>query len=82
MGGSVETMQETTIKLNIVHSKLCNCARNHINSFTTKEWIKTQVTIQEFYYGGRDVRDKYIHPAGFPTNLPKHFIKSFTHGVN
>src|SRR5271157_6450797 len=37
------------------------------------------VTIQSFYYEGRDVRDKNIHPAVFPISLPAHFIKLLTH---
>lgn len=37
------------------------------------------VTIQEFYYEGRDVRDKEVHPAVFPIALPAHFIRTLTH---
>jgi DNA modification methylase len=37
------------------------------------------VTIQTFYYEGRDIRDKNIHPAVFPISLPAHFIKLLTH---
>ena len=76
---SVEAMQKITNKLNIHNSKLCDCPRSHINCLTAKEWIKAQVAIQEFYYEGRDIRDKSIHPAVFPINLLKHFIKLFTH---
>lgn len=66
-------------KLDIGFTKSCNCPSNHINCLTAKEWIKSQVAIQEFYYEGRDVRDKNIHPAVFPVSLPKHFISLFTH---
>lgn len=41
--------------------------------------MKSQVAIQEFYYEGRDLRDKDLHPAVFPIALPSHFIKLFTH---
>jgi len=37
------------------------------------------VTIQEFFYEGRDIRDKDTHPAVFPIALPAHFIKLLTH---
>ncbi|MBS7270567.1 MAG: site-specific DNA-methyltransferase [Candidatus Freyarchaeota archaeon] len=37
------------------------------------------VSIQTFYYEGRDVRDKNVHPAVFPIALPAHFIKLLTH---
>lgn len=66
-------------KLEISSGRLCNRPKNHIDCLTAKEWVKAQVAIQEFYYEGRDIRDKSIHPAVFPINLPKHFIKLFTH---
>jgi DNA modification methylase len=37
------------------------------------------VTIQEFFYEKRDIRDKTIHPAMYPIALPAHFIKLLTH---
>lgn len=37
------------------------------------------VTIREFSYEGRDIRDKDLHPAVFPISLPSHFIKLLTH---
>jgi len=52
---------------------------NHINCLTAKEWVKSQVIIQEFNYEKRDIRDKNIHPAMYPIALPAHFIKLFTH---
>lgn len=66
-------------KLQIEYKKTCDCNEKHINCLTAKEWIKSQVAIQPFYYQGRDVRDKNIHPATYPISLPTHFIKLFTH---
>jgi DNA modification methylase len=37
------------------------------------------VTIKKFYYEGRDIRDKNVHPAVFPIGLPAHFIELLTH---
>ena len=68
-----------TKKLNIGHTKTCRCPSNHINCLTAKEWVKSQVIIQEFFYEKRDIRDKEIHPAVFPIALPSHFIRLFTH---
>lgn len=76
-------------KLKINHMKTCDCPSNHISCITAKEWVKSQVaiqefpvqedSIQEFYYERRDVRDKDVHPAVFPISLPAHFIKTLTH---
>lgn len=65
--------------LAIGHSKTCDCPSSHISCITAKDWLKAQVTIQEFYYEGRDIRDKDVHPAVFPIALPKHFIRTLTH---
>jgi DNA modification methylase len=65
--------------LEIGFQRTCDCSHSHINCLTAKEWIKSQITIQTFYYEGRDVRDKDVHPAVFPIALPAHFIKLFTH---
>jgi len=83
---------ESEKKLKINYVKTCDCPSNHISCITAKEWVKSQVTIQEFpvqedsedtiqefYYEGRDVRDKDVHPAVFPISLPAHFIKTLTH---
>ena len=74
-------VQTTEIKkhLEINHVRTCNCPSNHISCITAKEWVKGMVTIQPFYYTGRDIRDKNIHPAVFPISLPAHFIKLLTH---
>lgn len=76
-------------KLNINYVKTCDCPSCHISCITAKEWVKSQVTIQqfpmtedeikEFYYEARDIRDKDVHPAVFPIALPAHFIKTLTH---
>lgn len=76
-------------KLSIDYVKTCNCSPNHISCISAKEWVKSQVIIQEFpitedeikefYYESRDIRDKDVHPAVFPIGLPAHFIKTLTH---
>ena len=75
---AVADMKQDT-KIHIPFERTCECPPNHINCLNAKEWVKSQVTIQEFSYEGRDVRDKDIHPAVFPISLPTHFIKLFTH---
>lgn len=76
-------------KLTMNYLKTCDCPPNHISCITAKEWVKSQVIIQEFpitedeikefYYESRDIRDKDVHPAVFPIALPAHFIKTLTH---
>jgi len=76
-------------KLTINYLKTCDCPPSHISCITAKEWVKSQVIIQEFpitedeikefYYERRDIRDKDVHPAVFPIALPAHFIKTLTH---
>jgi DNA modification methylase len=66
-------------KLEIGSKRICDCAANHINCLTAKEWMLSQIAIQEFFYEKRDIRDKKKHPATFPIALPAHFIKLFTH---
>ncbi len=66
-------------KLPILHDRTCNCAANHLNCLTAKEWMKSQIGVWEFYYNGRDVRDKNIHPAVFPLSLAKRVIEVFSH---
>jgi len=65
--------------LNIGYTRICDCPSNHMNCLTAKEWIKDQVAIWEFFYEKRDIRDKNVHPAVFPTGLPKKCIELFTH---
>jgi len=73
------TELERPKKLKIGYTKTCKCPPNHINCLDAKEWVRSQVIIQEFPYEKRDVRDKDVHPAVFPIALPAHFIRLFTH---
>ena len=66
-------------KLDINTVKTCNCEANHTNCLTAKEWTKSQVAVWEFAYKKRDVRDKKIHPAVFPIDLPGKCIQLFSH---
>jgi DNA modification methylase len=72
-------MNDISKPLKIGYKKTCSCPDNHISCITAKEWVKGMVTIKTFYYKGRDIRDKKIHPAVFPIALPAHFIKLLTH---
>lgn len=65
--------------ISIGHEKICACPPSHINCLNAKEWLKSQVAIQPFYYEGRDIRDKDVHPAVYPISLAAHFIRLFTH---
>lgn len=66
-------------RLDINHTKTCECPDNHINCLSAKEWIQYQVAIWEFFYEKRDIRDKNIHPASFPIALASKCIKLFSH---
>ena len=66
-------------KLNIRHERTCDCNPNHLNCMNAKDWLKSQLGIWEFYYEGRDIRDKKIHPATFPISLAKRIIELFSH---
>ena len=66
-------------KIKFNYKKTCSCPDNHISCINAKDWLKSQVAIQEFYYEKRDVRDKNIHPATFPIGLPKFFINLLSH---
>jgi len=66
-------------KLKIHYKKTCDCPDNHISCVTAKDWLRGMVTIKEFFYESRDIRDKSIHPAMFPISLPAHFIQLLTH---
>jgi DNA modification methylase len=63
----------------IGHVRICGCPPNHISCVTAKDWLKSQVAVWEFYYEGRDIRDKKIHPAVYPISLPARCIGLFTH---
>lgn len=66
-------------KLDIDHTRICSCPENHMNCLTAKEWTKNQIGIWQFFYNGKDIRDKSIHPAVFPIGLPKKVIELFSH---
>ncbi len=59
--------------------RVCACPPSHINCMTAKEWMKSQIGVWRFTYGGRDIRDKNLHPAVFPISLAAHVISLFTH---
>jgi len=65
--------------LDIGYERTCDCMSSHINCLTAKEWIKAQIGVWQFYYEGRDVRDKQLHPAVFPISLAAQVISLFTH---
>jgi len=60
-------------------ARTCDCPANHLNCLTPKEWLKAQIGVWQFYYEGRDIRDKKIHPATFPIALAARCIELFTH---
>lgn len=66
-------------KLGIGYEKTCDCPENHINCMTAKDWIKAQIGVWQFYYEGRDIRDKKVHPAVFPIAMATKCIELFTH---
>ena len=65
--------------LPIGNKRTCRCGPTHINCMTAKEWLKSQLGVWQFYYEGRDIRDKTVHPATFPISLAKKIIELFTH---
>ena len=66
-------------KLHIPYYRSCQCAPTHINCMTAKDWLKSQLGVWQFFYEGRDIRDKNLHPATFPISLSKKVIELFTH---
>src|SRR3989304_3439001 len=60
-------------------TRTCSCEPNHLNCMTAKDWLKSQVGVWQFFYEGRDIRDKKIHPATFPIALAKKVVSLFTH---
>lgn len=59
--------------------RTCHCPDNHLNCLSPKEWLKAQIGVWQFYYEGRDVRDKNLHPAAYPIALARRCIELFTH---
>lgn len=69
----------SSVPLDINYKKTCDCKSFHINCLTAKEWLKCQIGVWEFYYEGRDIRDKELHPAVFPISMASKVISLFTH---
>lgn len=67
------------LPLEIGHTKTCDCKSSHINCLSAKEWLKCQLGVWEFYYEGRDIREKEKHPATFPISLAQKVISLFSH---
>ncbi|MFQ5595846.1 MAG: DNA methyltransferase [Anaerolineae bacterium] len=66
-------------KIEIGHSRLCDCPPKHINCLTAGEWLRAQIGVWQFSYEGRDIRDRKQHPATFPISLAAQVISLFTH---
>jgi DNA modification methylase len=66
-------------KLSINYQRTCNCPPNKISCTDPKTWIKCQLGVWQFYYEGRDIRDKSVHPATFPIALARRWIDLLTH---
>jgi DNA modification methylase len=66
-------------KLTIGQTRTCQCKPTHINCLEAKDWLKSQLGVWQFYYEGRDIRDKTVHPATFPLSLAKKIISLFSH---
>src|ERR1017187_9538284 len=65
--------------LDIESKRICDCPPTHINCMTAKEWLKSQLGVWEFFYEGRDIRDKSLHPATFPISLAKKVMELLSH---
>lgn len=74
-----ETTEIYRTKLAIGRERTCACPPNHLNCLSAKEWLKSQIGVWQFFYEGRDIRDKNLHPATFPISLAKRVISLFTH---
>lgn len=71
--------QDVSQRIEIGHERVCDCAPNHLNCLTAKEWLKCQLGVWQFSYESRDIRDKNVHPATFPIALATRVISLFTH---
>jgi len=76
---SVGAVRPGSNLLDVSCRRTCDCPPNHINCLTPKEWLKAQLGVWQFYYEGRDVREKSIHPATYPIALSTKCIELFTH---
>lgn len=65
--------------LDVGTDRTCDCPPKHINCLSPKEWLKAQIGVWQFYYEGRDIRDKDLHPATYPIALATRCIELFTH---
>ncbi len=65
--------------LDVTNDRLCKCPSNHLNCLSAKDWLKAQLGVWQFYYEGRDIRDKALHPATFPISLARRVIDLFSH---
>lgn len=78
-----KTIKESNVlyrhKLDIGDSRTCACKPTHINCLPAKEWLKSQIGVWQFFYEGRDTRNKALHPATFPVSLAKKVISLFSH---
>lgn len=74
----VSTDQRKSL-VEIGYIRTCDCPPNHLNCMTAKEWMKSQLGVWQFFYEGRDLRDKKLHPATFPIALSSKCIGLFTH---
>ncbi len=75
----IEARQPAPQLLDIGFERSCDCPPNHLNCLTPKEWLKAQLGVWQFFYEGRDIRDKDIHPATYPIALSSRCIELFTH---
>ncbi len=66
-------------KIAIGTNRTCSCKPNSLNCLSGKDWLKSQIGVWQFFYEGRDIRDKKLHPATFPISLAKKVISVFTH---
>ncbi len=76
---STNTTRAEPQRLDISTDRTCDCPPKHINCLSPKEWLKAQIGVWQFYYEGRDIRDKDLHPATYPIALATRCIELFTH---
>lgn len=76
---NIQNLKRKETDIEIGHERSCDCPSSHINCLEAKEWMKCQLGVWQFYYEGRDIRDKSQHPATFPISLAKKCVQLFTH---
>jgi DNA modification methylase len=77
--GSEAVFEVKAKQLDIATNRTCECEPTHINCLTAKDWMKCQLGVWQFYYEGRDIRDKTKHPATYPISLARKCIELFSH---